>query len=472
MNGHGSGKATRSAGSVDAGSSENTRLPEEDTYRGVRSVLIKGASGSFVLKVAGSGLVLLCHIGLARTLGSENYGIYTYVLACMSILAVVCLFGLDTSALRFVSRYQSQRQWGLLRGFFKYSRWIHVLTCFPAVLAVVAGRSFLEIGSSQEVRLAFLIGAIVVPLLVHMRMCGAVLQAFKRVVLAQIPELVVRPCILLAGVVLFYLWRREHVSAHVAILFNVAGLAVGILLLWWFLRHVLPKETRASRPEFAIRLWSRVSATFFIVAGSEVLRLHIGIILTARYLGATQAGIFAAANGLVRLVGFGLIAINTIAGPMISELYAARKMGVIQRLLRLAAWGAFLYFLVSGLVMVVWGDRLLGFFGAEFVAGYSCLMILVAGRLSDSMTGLVHYTMVMTDHHAAAMKIQLFSVAIQIGLSVVLIPTWGIAGAAVASAAAMITWDVLALVYVRIKLGLNPSILPMRRRTFQSTGEK
>jgi O-antigen/teichoic acid export membrane protein len=49
-------------------------------------------------------------------------------------------------------------------------------------------------------------------------------------------------------------------------------------------------------------------------------------------------------------------------------------------------------------------------------------------------------------------------------LSLALIPPFGLIGAAIATAFSTIAWNLAALVFVRRKLGVNPTILPMASR--------
>jgi len=42
------------------------------------AILARGALGTFIVKVAGAGLLFGLHVMLARLLGVEQYGIYVY----------------------------------------------------------------------------------------------------------------------------------------------------------------------------------------------------------------------------------------------------------------------------------------------------------------------------------------------------------------------------------------------------------
>lgn len=423
------------------------------------SVLIKGASGSFFVKVVGTGVLYGTQIALARMLGVESYGNYIYVLAWINILALISKFGLDTSALRYVPRYHSQQEWGLLKGFFKYSGNIHLVVSVVIAIAVAIITRLCQSENANELVQAFLISCLLLPIIVHMQMQGSYLQAFKHVILAQAPELIVRPIILIMGVFLLYKSNSGVVDAPSAILFNFLASTVTIILLAIFFRGVIPEQLGGNPEKYKIKEWNKISFTFLMLSGFELVLLQTDIIMLGYYINTKEAGLYAAAAKIVKLVSFGLVAINTIAAPMISQLYISHEKNSLQRIMTLAAVGGLLYSVPAGLLMIVWGDKLLGLFGPMFITGYTALVILTVGRLADSLTGLVGYLMTMTDHHSVAMKIQGATVVLNITMNMILIPIYGMKGAAIATAFSMITWNFMSLIYVKTKLQINPTVV-------------
>ncbi len=59
----------------------------------LRSHLIKGAAGSFVLQVGFAGLAFFNAIVLARVLGASGYGTFANAMAWVSLLTIPATFG-------------------------------------------------------------------------------------------------------------------------------------------------------------------------------------------------------------------------------------------------------------------------------------------------------------------------------------------------------------------------------------------
>ena len=422
-------------------------------------LLVKGTGKSFFVKVIGTGILFGSQIALTRMLGVEGYGNYVYVLAWINILAIIGKFGFDTSCLRYLPQYNSQEKWGLLKGFFRYSDTLHIsVSVFIAVIAAVFIWIISDVPLSQLSKTA-LYGCLLLPMIVHMQIRCAYLQAFKHMVLSQSPEFIIQPVVLITTIFLIFKLNGNIVNAPQAIWSNLISTTITIIVLYLFCKSVIPKCLKVCESEYRISEWNKLGLTFLLLSGFQLLLMQTDIIMLGSYVSTKEAGLYAAAAKLVKLVTFGLFAINTVAVPIISQCYALKQKTELQGIITLAAKGGLLYALPVSLMMVVFGGKLLSLYGAAFMVGYIPLLILVGGRVIDSMTGLVGYLMMMTNHHKAAIKIFGSTVVLNIILNMLLIPGYGMKGAAIATTLSMITWNFISVIYVRRKLGINPTLI-------------
>jgi O-antigen/teichoic acid export membrane protein len=180
------------------------------------------------------------------------------------------------------------------------------------------------------------------------------------------------------------------------------------------------------------------------------------------FLGTTQAGIYTVASRLTELIGFGLVAVNQGAAPMISELYAQGRKEELQRLLKAGALGILAFSLPVALGMLLFGTMMLGLFGEAFIVGYPPLVILTAGQLVNALNTGGGFLMTMTGHEKQAGLLIGLSTIVNVGLNGVLIPLLGIIGAAVATVTATVTWNVCLFIFAQRQLGINPTVWGFR----------
>ena len=424
---------------------------------GLAAVLGRGALGNLLVSGAGSLLLVATQAVLARLLGVGEYGIYAYALTVAQVLAVPAVLGLDTAAVRYAASYRVEERWGLLRGFFRFAE----RTALGAAVAVglAAAAVVWAIGGALSPRLAptlwVAFAALPAMAVVAVR-CGA-LQGQRRVVLARLPDHVLRP-LALAGSAALAWSLAGGLRAGEAMALYLAASVVAAAVAGWLLGRELPATARAEPREARRREWLRVSAPLFLVAQMRFLLHQTDVLLVGALVGTTEAGIYAAASRLARLVSFGLLAGNSIAAPLISELHTKGDRPGLQRVVTLASWGATVSSLVFAAVLVAGGGFLLRAFGREFAAGATVLAILALGQLVNAATGPVGHLLNMTGHQDANARILGWITVANAALSWPAIVAWGPPGAAAVTSALVAVKNLWTWWVVRRRLGVDSSI--------------
>ena len=113
--------------------------------------------------------------------------------------------------------------------------------------------------------------------------------------------------------------------------------------------------------------------------------------------------------------------------------------------------------MVPALIWLIgFGDDLLRFFGSDFPAGYTALVILGIGVLTRCGVGSVGTLLVLSGHqNYNAINIAIVTAA-NIGLNLYLIPRYGVLGAAIATSIALAAINIVGLIEVRILLRIWP----------------
>lgn len=415
------------------------------------------------MRVGGVGLSLALSVVLARLMGPVEYGRYAYVTETMLFLSMPVALGLPNLLTREVSRYSSNGEIGLLRGILHWSLRFVVVLGLSAIL-VTAGIVFVASSDPRE-RALFLIGLPIVVLhgIGQIRM-GA-LRGLRQPVKAQLPDAILRPAFILLAVTLAYLYSGREVGAVIGVLsMDVAlGVAFGVGMIWLG-RALRPQISDSDGVEYNNRIWRREALPFFLLGGTGLINSKVSLVLCGFFLPPADVGYYKIAITAGTLVAFVLSAVNATISPLISELFSRGRIRELQKVLRSTVIGLFAS---SALVAVVYGVfgraaiRLL--YGPEFVAAYSPLMILTVGQLVNTGAGSVGPVLNMTGHQISTLKGQSISAASAVVLGILLIPTLGIQGAALSTAASLILWNVLLLRILRRLSPLKTSILQVLR---------
>ena len=94
-----------------------------------------------------------------------------------------------------------------------------------------------------------------------------------------------------------------------------------------------------------------------------------------------QSGLYSIASRLSAISIFAIVALGSIGAPMIASLYAREDTEALARLVKLMARISLATLIPMGLLFAVLGPFILSLFGAQFVAVYVPLLVLVGGQI-------------------------------------------------------------------------------------------
>jgi O-antigen/teichoic acid export membrane protein len=433
------------------------KLLERLNGRSAKAIFFKGAAGSFAAKLVGAGLLFFAQVLLARLLGVSQYGIYAYALSWMTVLAIIAKMGFETSLLRFLPEYSVKRQWSLFRGVIRFSFTIVGLVAAGIFIIGHVLLFFLRSHLDANLLLSLRIMLLVLPLFAWTAIRQSCLRGVKRIVHAEVPESILRPLVLAAAA---WIFSKSLLSFSAAWAWLCQFIAVFFSFLYgtFLLSKALPDEYKQHASETRRAQWIKVSSPMLLMNSMNIIMAQASIVILGFYQPTTEVALFSASIRIVILATFALLAVNSIAAPLISELYYADKKNVLQSLLRNAAAAIAAITIVAGLFLFFCGRWILGLFGSEFLDAYILLQILLVGFIVKSLAGPASYVLNLTGHQNLTAKAMLIAVIISLLLNFILIPRFGAVGAAMASSITMIIWNVTLLVLnVRI-VGINPSL--------------
>lgn len=417
--------------------------------------LLAGSLGTLALRICGLGLQMVIVILLARVLGSAGYGTYTYSLALINLMTIPTVMGLPNLVVRDVAIFYAEKQFGLMRGLLIRANQVVVGFSLAMGLAAAAIAFYYADSFSPTGLNTFLISLILLPLLAlrHLRM--ATLRGLGYVSLGIMPEMLIRPVILILIVLSATCFMPSHLSSESAMAVEVTATAVAFFSGAWMLLRFLPLEAKTATPICDTKVWLKSATPFMLVGAMQIINGQTDVVMLGILRSTHEVGIYRVVFQGAVLVAFVLTAVNLILSPKIAALYARRDMKSIQRLVTLSARGIFAGSLPIVLIMIFGGGWVLeGFFGAEYVVGLDALRVLCVGQLTNACAGSVGVILNMTGHERYTVRGVGIAAAMNILLNFVLIPKFGLNGAAVATTVSLAMKNMLMFWWVYKKTGI------------------
>lgn len=224
-------------------------------------------------------------------------------------------------------------------------------------------------------------------------------------------------------------------------------------------RRATRRGTRISRKQLANAnprgfwkfTWPRAVAS----VGSIILQ-RLDIVLVAILKGPGWAAVYTAATRFLVVGQFGNMAISRAAQPWFTELFTlGDRRGTNTIYQATTAWLILLNWPLY-LLAIVFGPEVLAVFGPSYRVGAAVMVILGFSMILGTACGQVDMVLITSGRSSWSLVNGLVAVSVNVGVDLLLIPKYGIIGAAIGWAAAMTTSNLLPLAQLGAIYRLHP----------------
>lgn len=254
-------------------------------------------------------LSLLMMIACARSLGPENFGLYSALISLAWIFQGLISFGIQTPLAQFLAKEPEQEK-----------SWLGAAFVLHLGLALVGSLAYLillfwQYGDSAT---AILGGMVLLPVLFFplAENFNQALIAKQKIVLSALAGTMA-----FIGSSLLTLWAIHESSFKLCLLaFSLEFTLLGFILAWMHGRtRGLWPDPMQSWPQIAMLL--RLAWPLFWAIGLQLLHQRISTILLERLSSAEEAGIFAATLRISSLIGTLMILLSTPFAAELARIY-------------------------------------------------------------------------------------------------------------------------------------------------------
>jgi O-antigen/teichoic acid export membrane protein len=425
--------------------------------------LLVSASATAILQGASGVMAFVLAVLLARFLGSGGYGHYAVAFAWSTLLGVPAILGLNTFLVRGIAVYEVHEQWGLMKGLLLRANQLVLLASTTiAVCGAIVAVTFL----SPSFRGPFCVAMLLVPITALTLLRQGAMQAFGHVVRGQLPEYLIRPLLIIVGVVALELVGHHALTPTTALGANVTGVGVAFVVGAVLLRRALPAVLRTARPTFVTREWLRASFPMMLIAGVWTANSYATILLVGTLDGARAAGVYTATQKGAEVIVILLFATNVSFAPTIARLHARQDWKGLEHTTEHMARATLLVSAPVAIAFMALPHIYLGLFGTSFQTGATALMILALGQLINAAAGPSGNVLLMTGQERVAVRGVAAGLLANVVLAVVLVPSLGVTGGAIAFAFGLALWNTVLVMLARRLVGVN--ITAFRHLSMQS----
>ncbi|WP_226006164.1 flippase [Natrinema salinisoli] len=402
-------------------------------------------------KVIALGFGFLTQLVMARWLLPPAYGSVILTLAVVSVATMLATLGLDEGMTRKVPEYEEEdaKVYGVVRAGLRIGviSGLVIATGIVIVSEPVAVRLFQNPSLTRLLR----IGAVSIPFLVVGKIALNVARGLRSArPYAYIYE-ILRPTarfVFISGLVLAGFGAVGAVTGQIIAL-TVTGIG-GIV----FTYRMLPSWEEVT-PDRMARPLLAFSLPLVAMEGMNYLIIHTDTFMIGYYLSSEQVGIYNIAFQLRMALITVIVASGFLLSPVIAHLDVSGKRTELQIVYRVITKWAVFVTLPPFFVLFVFPEPVLGtLFGDGYIDGAISLRVLVLGAVLSVAMGATSQSLIGLEKNRTVLYTTGSAAIVNLVLNALLIPVFGLLGAAIASTSAIVLKNAanLAVLYQNFRI--------------------
>jgi O-antigen/teichoic acid export membrane protein len=424
----------------------------------LRKQLASQSAVIFGARLIGAGLTFVAQAVIARVWGSFLLGEYLLIVATVNLAAVVLPLGFETIGTYFAAEYRAKGEGRLLWGFLARA-YGHVTLVALALFAFghpVAGL----FGEPGKVFTSHWLPACLLAFSTSLVFVnGAILVGLKRPFAGFFADSLFRPLAVIAAfaIGLSTSTREESFSILMwGLSFGYTAVALVQLGFVIAAARQIPTEIAPRHQEW--KRWWRFALPWVVITLASDFFFDIDLLVLSNLLSREELAIFGVCTRVFSLVSFGVAAVYAVTMPEMFESEAKSDRAGFHRKIgdaNLVASGLSLLLFV---LVVIGGPLALMLFGPSFMIGTAPLAVLCLGLVVRSMFGPAALVLSVHDRPFASLPAIGLGVATLIGANLLLVPPFGLMGAASAALISISIWSVALWLTALKTAGVDVSI--------------
>jgi len=434
------------------------------TNRSTWEPLLRGAAAVLGISSIAQLLSLGLQILFARLLGPPEFGVFSFVLASLSLCLILAKLGLDTSLIRLVAEFTAQGDAGRVLGLVRFARVTGSVLAILVAVVVVVTAAKTSAAESPSLLHALVVGGFLLPFAVASELTAATLRGLRRVAIALVGDGWVRPCVAGTGILVVAALWPDSLTGSSAVFVYLAGTVASLVVMSVVLQHALPKGT-AKVDIKDIERYLRVSVPLMIASGLLLAMYSLDTVMLGVLVDTTAAGYYSVASRIATVLLFVKQAAQTVASPMLAAAWASGKLVSLRGVVRTLNGLSILAAVPGSILLLVAAEPILALFGSEFREAAPALRILVLAQLLNVLTGPTGIVLSMTGHGQSLAGLLFMGLALNAILNLMWIPAYGLIGAAAAAFVAQAAWNVAGAFLIRTRLSIDITLFDFLRRS-------
>jgi O-antigen/teichoic acid export membrane protein len=413
---------------------------------------------TLILRVCGIFILFGFTLFLTKNFSPKIVGQYDFVRSFLLVVGSVCLVGSDQSILYFRGRLKGTNPLQGLKSI--YCKMVGIILSMSVLLFLIVlaiDKQFVNtFFSDQGVYDIFLKSSGILFFYSLTTLNIEVLRAMDHLYVAELFRNAIKYIPVIIGAILLYYFHNETYLVNVFLIGFIFLAVLTKAIIFFYFNKI---EIGGEKDVFSYREIISKSYPIAISGMALFLLISFDIMFLKKYRDDATVAFYALAVKLMTILSMVIVTVNITVSTKIAEYFSTKNNFEMSKILRNSSRLIFMLTLPVTILICLFSENILGFFGKDYVVARHALLILMIGQQICSFFGPAAVYLNMTGRQDVLQVVLLVAVCANFVLNRVLIPDYGMIGAAIAFVGSSFFWNFTSAVIVyhkdKVKVYLN-----------------
>jgi O-antigen/teichoic acid export membrane protein len=417
-------------------------------------------------------LSLILSVVIGRISGPVAFGEYTFVITIANIVTIFLQMGMPILLIREIAKYKQQLDYRYLSLLWDWStnRVLIATLLFFIILSGAVGVIYKQINPTADPLVLF-ISLILVVVITQSAIEESKLKGLNLVALSIVPDKIIKPILIILAILIFSLYFSIELKVvDFLTIYTLFSIVAFVLLRGVANNRITPYKKLILRRgvdfkfEEVIEKNIKSSKIFMYIAVAQVINMYSDVVMLGFYVSFEEVGYYRVAVQSTVISTFSSTVIVMLIMPIISSLYVKGDMKKIKEILKKMVLYSVIFSLIVTFSLLLYGKSIISIsYGIDYIDAYTPMIILLFSQMISAFFGFLGPVLNMTGHERLVLYGISISMVLNIILNMVLIPLYGMNGAAIGSAVTLTIWNALLWVLLYKKTRIDCSIYSVFR---------
>jgi O-antigen/teichoic acid export membrane protein len=219
--------------------------------------------------------------------------------------------------------------------------------------------------------------------------------------------------------------------------------------------HRLSARIEPGPKAYEFKTWLTTALPILMVEGFYSLLAYTDVLVLQYFRPPDEVAVYYAAAKTLALVSFIYYSVSATTAHRFSSYHVAGDRAGLSAFIAQSIKWTFWPSLAATALLLLFGRPILSLFGPQFTDGYHLMFVLAVGLLARAAIGPIERLLNMLGEQRVCALVYAGAFGVNLGLCFVLIPLFGMLGAAIATASALVIESILLFVVTKNRLGFH-----------------